>query len=282
MIDNIILFGSTGMLGNYIKLYFKNHKEIKIEIVDSSEFRVTKESLNNTELEDILIKKGLNSKTCVINCIGTIPQRNSSSLHGIQNYYIVNSIFPHILWNICKKHGGKMIHPTTDCVFSGKKGDYNESDEHDEPGHYGISKSLGEPSDCTVIRCSIIGHEKYNKKSFMEFVLNSSGEINGWDNHIWNGITCLEYCKVIEKIIENNLFWKGCRHIYSPSSLSKYQIACIIRDIFNINVNIKNGNTLDSCNKTLNSIYGLSKELNITTIEKQIDDLKHFEIQFNT
>jgi dTDP-4-dehydrorhamnose reductase len=279
MIKNILLFGSTGMLGNYINEYFKKYTDISIDTIDSKEFRVTKESLDSNILEDILFKKGINKYTCVINCIGTIPQRNTDKdMAAIHTYYIVNSIFPHILWNICKKYGAKMIHPTTDCVYSGRKGGYIESDIPDEDGHYGISKSLGEPSDCTVIRCSIIGREKFNKKSFMEFILNSKGEINGWSNHYWNGITCLEYCKVIQKICEMDLFWNGCRHIYSPESMSKYEMAKCIDNVFNISLTINMINTSDVCDKTLCSNYGISEKLDILPLDKQIQELYNFEI----
>lgn len=119
-----------------------------------------------------------------------------------------------------------MIHPTTDCVFSGKKGGYVETDVHDELGSYGMSKSLGEPVGCTCIRTSIIGRELFNKKSFLEWVIsNNNGTISGWSNHMWNGITCLEYCGVIEKIINEHLFWSGVKHIYSPTSVSKHEMA---------------------------------------------------------
>jgi dTDP-4-dehydrorhamnose reductase len=92
-----------------------------------------------------------------------------------------------------------MIHPTTDCVYSGLKGSYNEDDKYDVSDVYGMSKAMGEPSNCTVIRTSIIGEELENKKSFLEFVRNSDSEINGWDDHYWNGITCYQYCKIIDK-----------------------------------------------------------------------------------
>lgn len=279
MIHRLLLFGSTGMLGNYIKTYFEKNTDIFIDTVNSSEFRVTKESLDSDELEKILIKKNINKHTCVINCIGVIPQRNTAKdISAIHTYHIVNSIFPHILWTLCKRYGAKMIHPTTDCVYSGKKGGYVESDVHDEEGHYGISKSLGEPADCTVIRCSIIGREKYNQTSFMEFVLNSSGQINGWDNHMWNGITCLEYCKVIQTICEKNMFWSGCRHIFSPEPMSKYEMATCIAKVFTIPVTIRKVGTETICDKTLCSSYTLSNDLGISPLRTQIYALKEFDI----
>jgi dTDP-4-dehydrorhamnose reductase len=240
-IKQILLFGATGMLGRYIYSYFDK----KIRMIDIS-YRITNENLD--ELENVLIQNNINSETCVINAIGLIPQRNPFT----PDFFLVNSIFPQLLWQICKKYSANMIHPTTDCVFSGKRGEYLEHDSHDETGAYGISKSLGEPSSCTVIRTSIIGKELYNKKSFLEWVLSNDGKtINGYENHIWNGITCLEYCKIIERIIQENLFWSGIKHIYSPSPKSKYELAVMISSIFQKKIEIIPTKSTETVNKTL-------------------------------
>lgn len=258
----IILFGHTGMLGRYVYSYFKN-----IRIVEG--FRMTKET-TFADIEKVLQDHGINESTCVINCIGAIPQREKNPM----NFYVVNGLFPHLLWAVCQKYRCRMIQPTTDCVFSGNSGMYTENDHHDEIGHYGISKSLGEPG-CTVIRTSIIGEELANKKSFLEFVKNSSGAIKGWTNHMWNGITCLEYCKVIEKIITENLFWSGVRHISSPTAVSKYELACMIRTTFEVTTTIVEDKGPTRCDKTLTSVY--PQLFVIPEISTQITDLRKFK-----
>lgn len=290
MINKILLFGSTGMLGRYIYTYFIKHTKITIIKI---EYRITLEKLDN--LEKILIDNNIDENTCIINCIGLIPQRADDK--NKKNYYTINSIFPHLLWNSCKKYYSKLIQPTTDCVFTGLKktdlekkekgeGNYSETDIHDEMGDYGLSKSLGEPIGCTVIRTSIIGRELLNKKSFMEWVINSindDAKITGWTNHYWNGITCLEYCKFIEYIIINDMFWSGVRHIYSPTSKSKYELACLIIKIFfekysdnNINMIIAPNESKDIINKTLKSDY--NNIYSISELEVQINELKNFEL----
>ena len=150
--------------------------------------------------------------------------------NGITSNLIkINSCFSLELIQLCEKIEVPLIQVGTDCVFSGKRGEYLEDDDHDETGAYGISKSLGEPSSCTVIRTSIIGRELYNKKSFLEWVLSNDGKtINGYENHIWNGITCLEWSKLIEKIINQNDFWKGTKHFISPTQTSKYDLVKMI------------------------------------------------------
>ena len=259
------------MLGSYIYSYFCSLPDIEIIKID---YRVTNEHLSI--LEKVLVKNGIDEHTCVINCIGLIPQRKTT--RSDRDYYLVNAIFPQLLSSICQKHGAKMIQPTTDCVFSGKReaGLYSEYDLPDEPGHYGMSKSLGEPANCTVIRTSIIGRERLNKRSFLEWVLtNSENEITGWNNHYWNGITCLEYCKIIRCIIEDNLFWDGVRHIYSPTPVSKYQLACMIKSVFGLESMQIHETVCDKqTNKTLASKY--EKMFEIPELYEQIKELKIF------
>jgi dTDP-4-dehydrorhamnose reductase len=173
-----------------------------------------------------------------------------------------------------------MIQPTTDCVFSGNRedGNYTEDDIHDESGHYGMSKSLGEPSNlnCTVIRTSIIGRERFNQTSFLEWVL-SNDEIGGWGNHYWNGITCLEYCKFIEKIIQENLFWKGVRHVFSPTAVSKYELACMIKEVFEQeSIKIRETICEHTVNKTLHTKYERIFEIN--ELYEQLNELKQFAL----
>ena len=264
----IILFGHTGMLGTYVKTYFAQ-TDIPIVCIN---YRV---NLNHfSSLENILLKYGLDEKSCVVNCIGQIPQRTTSD--EVSNYYVVNGLFPHVLSKVCNKHGAQMIQPTTDCVYSGARGNYVETDIHDETSDYGMSKSVGEPLDCTVIRTSIIGLELQNKKSFMEWVINSLKDcktINCWDNHYWNGITCLQYCKIIDKIVREDLFWKGIRHIYSPVAKSKYELAQIIAETFvPTDGFINKSSTAEPVNKTLSSVYPALFE--IPDLQEQVRELR--------
>jgi dTDP-4-dehydrorhamnose reductase len=275
MIRKILLFGSSGMLGSYIHTYFDQTPDIEIVKID---FRVTNDNLST--LEDVLIENNIDKYTCIINCIGLIPQRKTAE-SGDHIYYLVNAIFPQLLSSICQKHEAKMIQPTTDCVFSGKREDglYTEDDRPDETGNYGMSKSLGEPANCTVIRTSIIGRERFNKRSFLEWVLsNSDKEITGWSNHYWNGLTCLEYCKIIRRIIEENLFWNGVRHLYSPTPVSKYELACMIRDTFGLeSIKIRDVKCDKSVNKTLSSNNN-ERIFEIKELREQLKELCEFTL----
>jgi dTDP-4-dehydrorhamnose reductase len=257
-VNKILLFGSTGMLGRYIYSYFKN---TTIEIV-KIKYKAT--NTNFDLLDQLLIDNQINDTTCVINCIGLIPQRKSPE--SDKEYFLINSIFPQLLCNVCKKYNAKMIQPSTDFVFSGKKGNYMETDIHDEIGSYGMSKSLGEPYGCAVIRASVIGKEMCNKQSFLEWVIS---------NQIWNGITRLEYCKIIEKMIRENIFWEGVRHIHSPTRKNKYELSSIISKTFQLDIEIIPSESIEIIDKTLSSNYHYFE---IPEIDLQLNELKEFNL----
>jgi dTDP-4-dehydrorhamnose reductase len=274
MIEKIFIFGANGMLGRYVYTYLKRTTLYEVIPITKNEFNI---STSIGSLEEFLISKNINDKTCIINCIGLIPQRvSSNNTINLNDYFLINSIFPQLLCKYSNKYLCKMIQPTTDCVFSGLKGNYVESDYHDEKGVYGISKSLGENVNCTIIRTSIIGEELNNKYSFLEWVKNSKGNIYGYNNHLWNGITCLEYAKIICNMIQNDLFWSGVRHIYSPEVKSKYDLCCTIKKVYDLDIGIIKKEEGKMVDKTLNSIHPLN--FDIQSLEKQIFELKNFLI----
>lgn len=271
----IFIFGSTGMLGRYIYSYFtsKSKEIICINRDNINISEVTYELLLNS-----LIKHDPQSDDIIINCIGIIPQSKNNNDTSKKNYFLINSIFPIMLSSIAFMKKMKFIHITTDCVFSGTKGNYSEIDIHDEINDYGISKSLGELGyNTTIIRTSIIGEEIKNKYSLLEWVKKHNNEtINGYNNHYWNGVTCLQLSKIIYNIIENNIWWSGVRHIFSPNIVSKYELVKIINKIYELNNNIIKFNTEKTIDKTLNTIYDTNSIFNIPTLEKQILELKEY------
>lgn len=268
----LIIFGANGMLGAYFVSYFRKKPEYEVVAVTRAEFDVSSETFS--ELEPFLESIGLNEQTCIVNAVGLIPQRMCGRRK--EDYYVVNAAFPHHLSRICKKHTAHLICATTDCVFSGRKGKYREDDAHDETSDYGISKSMGEPTDATVIRTSIIGEELRNPCSLLEFVRTARSEIQGWNNHIWNGITCLQYAKILDIIITKNLFWKGVRHLFSPVPKTKYELACIIKDVYGVPCIIQKHNTVVPVDKTLSSHY--KALFDIPPLEQQIQEQKDYAI----
>jgi len=262
----IILFGSNGMLGNYIQRFFFNLE--KVVPLTRNDYDLSE--LNIVTLEKMLInEKHLEKDDILINCAGVIPQSSKERTLNTRLYFTINSLFPVILSQICDKVGAKMIHITTDCVFSGKDGNYNELSHHDEKNDYGMSKPLGELCKATIIRTSIIGEEVNNKRSLLEWVKsNRDKEIDGFVNHFWNGVTCLQLAKIIFKIIQDNLYWDGVRHIFSPKSVSKYELVSMINEQYDLNIKINEYSTV-RIDKTLNTLYETNNIFNIPDLKEQ-------------
>ena len=263
----IIIFGPNGMLGRYLNVYFSS--KYNVRCVDRTEVDA------ETHEKDLLLKiiSSYDNPT-IINCIGLIPQTTPSE--KIRSYIQVNTLWPRLLADCCEKLGFNLIHISTDCVFDGMSGLYIETDPHTETNIYGTSKSLGEPSNCTVIRTSIIGRELKGKKSLLEWVIsNKNKEIGGYDQHYWNGVTCLQLAKIIEEMIEKNIFWNGVRHIFSPKSVSKYDLIMIISKVFELEL-IVNKVFTPTINKTLQTLY--PTVFDVDSIEKQIEELYYFKL----
>lgn len=272
----ILVFGSNGMLGNYILSYLNKNNLTAIGITrnDYDLKNLTEESLNK-----FLLDKNIDENFVLINSAGVIPQASKNYQLTDKDYFKINSIFPIILSKLCNKYKCKMIHVTTDCVFSGEKGNYIETDEHDASDSYGVSKSLGELCNCTIIRTSIIGEEKLNKRSLLEWVKsNANKEINGYVNHYWNGVTCLQLSKIIHCIISENLYWTGVRHIFSPETVNKYELTSMINDIYKFNITIKKFNTEKKIDKSINTIYNTNKEFNIKSLKDQIIEMHNYDL----
>lgn len=268
----IIILGSSGMLGKYLFKYFnsKGYSVVGInrDVIDAS--KMTELRLRAILESDLKIS----SNDVIINCMGTIKPRVDAlgDLNAIQ----VNSVFPRVLANVCENLGIKLIHPTTDCVYTGSKGSYNENDKYDVSDVYGMSKAMGEPNNCTVIRTSIIGEEVGQGRSLVEWVKSSANKtVNGFTNHYWNGVTCLQFAKICEEIINNNLFWDGIKHIHS-NTLNKLELVQTLSSIYNLNITVTPMETEFMCDRSMSTIHDTLDYIKVPSLEEQIKEMKEF------
>tara|TARA_R110001592_G_scaffold158389_1_gene389520 strand:+ start:258 stop:1061 length:804 start_codon:yes stop_codon:yes gene_type:complete len=264
----VVILGSTGMLGNSVASVFDAINDL--EILYSHRTEVVAREQNSfyfdATLSDLSI---IPDCDYIINCIGVIKPFMKLN---IENSIYINSIFPHKLSKYCKVKEIKLIHITTDCVFSGLVGKYHESSVHDCEDEYGKSKSLGEPSNCMVLRTSIIGEEIHKNASLIEWVKsNEGGEINGFTNHMWNGVTTKHYGELCAQIIRKDMYEDGLFHVHS-NEVSKYELLNMINRRFSLNITITpiKAKKID---RTLTSNLDLVKNLKIKSIQQQIGEL---------
>lgn len=264
----IIIFGSNGMLGSYLKSFLSNYYVL---------LPLTRNEIDISTISDIdlinTIKNNINKNDIIINASGII----NPLYHSVIDMIKVNSVFPNILAKIKYEIGCNIIHITTDGVFNKNLGGKKEDDIHDCLDDYSKSKSLGENPFLTIIRTSIIGEEKNNKKSFLEWVRSNKGKtIDGYENHLWNGVTCLELAHIIEMIIAKKNYWNGIRHVFSPNTVSKYELISTINNIYNLDIKINKTKAKENCYRNLSTIY--NKIYTEKTIEEQIKELKEFSL----
>jgi dTDP-4-dehydrorhamnose reductase len=274
----IFVLGKNGMLGRYVYTYLKS-KNYDVIGTTRDDFNVTNfyqfDDLSKIKFLDY-IDNNISENDLVINCIGTIKPRVDQL--GDYNAILINSLFPIELADLCKSKGIKLIHPTTDCVYSGLKGNYDENDVFDVKDTYGLSKALGEPKNCTVIRTSIIGEEVNQARSLVEWVKNNKNNtINGYTNHYWNGVTCLQFAKIIENLINNSdKLWVGTKHLYS-NTVSKFDLLNLINQVYDLNITVNPYVANEQIDRSISTIYKDNLNyFNIPSLNKQIVEMQEY------
>jgi dTDP-4-dehydrorhamnose reductase len=276
MKNKILILGSTGMAGYVIKTYLNETGQFEIyDLARSDKYfkPFYKIDITNFEIISELINK--NSFEYIINCIGVL---NKNSEENPDLAILINSYLPHFLSKCTKNTNTKIIHISTDCVFSGNRGEYLENDFKDGIGYYAQSKALGEilnGKDLTI-RTSIIGPElDKDGVGIFNWLINQSGEINGYTHAYWSGVTTLELAKTISILINKSNFPSGLIHLTNNSKISKFDLLNIIKNTFNLtNVLIKKFDKYKVDKSLKNTNFNLN--LNIPSYYEMIMELKNW------
>jgi dTDP-4-dehydrorhamnose reductase len=173
----------------------------------------------------------------IVNSVGLVKQRPSTKdcLENLQ----LNSLFPQQLAYLAGEVGARLIHFSTDCVFSGRKGGYSESDFPDADDLYGQTKLLGETYQphTVTLRTSIIGRELARKAGLLEWFLSQRGSVQGFTQAIYTGFTTLEMARIVEKLVTQHPEASGVWHV-SSDRISKYELLCVVRKHFKLETEI--------------------------------------------
>jgi len=231
-VSTVAVLGVNGMLGHTI---FSELSGFEGNLIGSSRLEQTSPLTGNHFFLDatspVLPKllHELGPDDYVINCIGVINKNIVENLADSREIaLLVNSLFPYKLDALASELGFKIIQIATDCVFSGSKGQYLETDMHDTIDIYGKTKSLGEvPSENMMnIRVSIIGPEVNSGVSLFEWVRNQprNAQIRGYSDHFWNGVTTAAFARICLGIMKNSGFVAGTHHLIPGDSMSKFEL----------------------------------------------------------
>lgn len=180
----------------------------------------------------------------VINCIGIVKQLPAA--HDPLQSIAINALFPHQLAHICQQRGIRLIHISTDCVFSGQKGYYHEDDFADADDLYGRTKYLGEVDyeNALTLRTSIIGRELGTSHGLIEWFLGQDGgTVSGYTNAIFSGLTTNALSDVIATIITDYPEMRGVWHVASEP-ISKYDLLKLVKTVYNLSIEIQPDNSV--------------------------------------
>ena len=246
----VLILGVTGMLGHMVYRVLSESANIDVQgthIFDKHDNFYFDVMSGLRALE--IICNSAPYYDYFINCIGILPgkiaEKDSAT---IRKAIKINSLFPHELSALVKERGGRVIHISTDGVFSGEGDSYSEDDTHDCPDFYGITKSLGEVIDKHFInlRCSIIGPSPFLGEGLLEWFLKQpdGSVISGYTNHIWHGISTYQFANLCIKIVEGDHFEElrkesAAFHFAPNEPISKYELLCLFREIFKKDVKIE-------------------------------------------
>jgi dTDP-4-dehydrorhamnose reductase len=225
------VLGSGGMAGHMVYNY----------LVSLNKYTIHHSALHSVTFDDAHILDVRNSDKVkifisdikpdiVINCIGVLIKESSDN---IENAILINSYFPNFLSRLGRELNFKMIHISTDCVFSGNNGNYDENSFRDGDTVYARTKIIGEiinNRDITI-RTSVVGPEiKQKGTGLLHWFLNQDGEIDGFDNVFWTGVTTLELAKAIDECIKYDI--TGLYNLVPERKISKYELLNLFKYVW--------------------------------------------------
>ena len=243
----ILVLGASGMLGYAVLRFFIESPGFEIfgSVRSPSTLKLIPKNLHHKIITNVNVDNFDNLTSVfanvhpdlVINCIGLVKQLNCSDDPLIT--IPINSLLPHRLSKLCEIVGARLVHISTDCVFSGIKGMYAESDISDAYDLYGRSKYLGEVNypNTITLRTSIIGHEIDGARSLVNWFLKQEGSVKGFRNAIFSGLPTVEIALIIRDYVIPNPELQGLYHV-SAQPINKHELLCLIALEYKKNINI--------------------------------------------
>jgi dTDP-4-dehydrorhamnose reductase len=246
-VSRVLILGSSGMLGHKVYNYLKKNSSFDLANFSGSRKLNSETILLNARNEKKFINSiHLSRPDYIVNCIGALIKGSNANP---EQAIFLNSYLPLMLERVSDSIGAKLIHISTDCVFSGdKKTPYVENDIKDGRGLYAITKSLGEliGVNSLTLRTSIIGPElNSNGEGLFNWFMSQSGSINGFTKMIWSGVTTLELSKAIKWAIDHEI--NGIYHITNNQTINKNELLGLFKVHTNklIDINPVEENNID-------------------------------------
>lgn len=263
----VLVLGAGGLLGSTLcALYPENTLPF------------TSKECDITDAASVYLTIRNNDPDVVINCAGIVPKAQDDLL----TLYKVNSLGPKIIAQVCDVLGKKMIHVSTDCVFSGRAGYYVEDDLPNPDTHYGMSKYLGEVIDFPhlTVRTSFVGlpdPKGHGLLAWFKKQVEAGEKVEGWTNTLWNGLTAVELSHILMEWADD-WYHSGLVHL-GGDKISKFELLSTVRDVYGWGVEITpvEGPKVNKVLKSDN--YELPK---IKSFKQMVEEMKEMEDVFTS
>jgi dTDP-4-dehydrorhamnose reductase len=280
----VLILGGDGMLGHQLFRHFKKRHDARVTLRFGQETyeqhrlferQSTYYGIDARQTEGLLQVIADFHPEAVVNAIGIVKQRSEAK--EIIPSLEINSLLPHRLALFCRTAGARFVHLSTDCVFSGRKGNYGEADLPDAEDLYGRTKLLGEVSEshCVTLRTSMIGPELSRKTGLLEWFLAQRRQtVKGFTKAIFSGFPTAELARIIERILTEVPELHGLYHV-AAQPISKYDLLVLIRDRLRLPTTIEQDATFE-CDRSLDaSRFYQDTGYSPPTWEAMIDDMTH-------
>lgn len=280
----VLIFGGDGMLGHQLLCHLRGRHDVRVTL------RLGREAYEAHRLfEPDRVFYGVDAKEtdvllqvvaefrpqAVINAVGIVKQRSEAK--AVIPSLEINSLLPHRVALLSRAVGARVIHFSTDCVFSGRKGHYLETDQPDAEDLYGRTKLLGELSEshCLTLRTSMIGPELSRKTGLLEWFLAQQGRtVKGFTKAIFSGFPTVELARIVERILVNVPTLHGLYHV-AAQPISKYDLLALIRDRLRLPTVIERDEMFE-CDRSLDgSRFSRDTGYVPPAWEAMIDDMIH-------
>ena len=272
MNKKVLILGSSGLIGHQVYNYLKDNSDFSLSNVSY------KRKLNNETIlldarneQNFLDQIKRIQPNYIVNCIGVLI---SGSKQDSESAMFLNAHLPHKLAKLANNINAKLIHMSTDCVFSGnKQSPYLETDERDGEDTYAKTKALGEviSENHLTIRTSVVGPEILDglEEGLFHWFMKQSGVIEGFSKAIWSGVTTIELAKAIKWFIDNNT--TGLYHLTNGIPVNKYDLLHLFKSYTNKNIEIRKVEGI----ATNKSFIDTRKEINylLPTYNQMISDM---------
>lgn len=238
----LLVFGANGMLGNAVLRWFSQDDDYVVtgsvrsaasarQLVELAPRARIVSGIDGAELGAMRKLFADVRPDVVINCAGVVKQLAGADAPAVA--IPINALLPHRLARLAQCHGARLVHISTDCVFSGARGNYREDDVPDAEDLYGRSKLMGEVEgpNAVTLRTSVIGHELQTSHALLGWFLAQSGTVAGFSNSIFSALPTVELARVIQQYVLPNPTLQGTYHVAGPV-ISKHDLLQVVARVY--------------------------------------------------